>query len=90
MKFWLFSKGRCRCGSDRLRRSRRRNTLERALGILLRPWRCDQCDTRCYRAIWVTPQSEQDTKTGKGGLIEAALDFAVRVFRRRPRDADFN
>lgn len=38
------------CGSDELRRSSRRNILEKALGLLVLPYRCNKCLQRCFRS----------------------------------------
>ena len=40
---------RCpRCGSNRLRRSARRSYLERVVGVLSFPWRCEDCYFRFF------------------------------------------
>jgi C4-type Zn-finger protein len=40
---------RCpRCSSKDVRRSRRRNLLERIASVLIKPYRCDNCDYRFF------------------------------------------
>ena len=40
---------RCsRCGSNSVRRSKRRGVIEKALSIVVRPYRCRDCDHRFF------------------------------------------
>jgi hypothetical protein len=40
---------RCsRCGSNSIRRSKRRGVIEKALSIIVRPSRCRDCDHRFF------------------------------------------
>jgi hypothetical protein len=40
---------RCsRCGSNSIRRSKRRGVIEKALSIVVRPYRCRDCDHRFF------------------------------------------
>ena len=45
--------GRCpKCASKEIQRSRRRNILERAIGPVALPWRCNVCYVRFFRPFW--------------------------------------
>jgi hypothetical protein len=47
--FWQMN---CPCGSDRLRRSTQR-FIERPLGLILLPYRCQGCGNRMFKLSWL-------------------------------------
>lgn len=56
-----------RCRSGWVRRSIRRNLLERAAAVLALPWRCDDCDRRFFALrIWngAEPEIEAVEESG--------------------------
>lgn len=67
--------GRCpRCASTDLHLSRYRNMLERALGSIAQPWRCNICYARFFRPFWFKAEPKRmdlrrrcDRKTGDNG-----------------------
>ena len=52
---------RCsRCGSNSIRRSKRRGVIEKALSIIVRPYRCRDCDHRFF-PLFQTSRSHAKT-----------------------------
>jgi hypothetical protein len=72
-----FIRSRCVCGSTRLRRSSRRTRWENLLGFLILPWRCENCDRRCYKAAQLK-------------LIDHAMTQTARAFDRGTGASDLD
>jgi hypothetical protein len=68
---------RCsRCGSDSVRWSKRRGMIEKALSVLVRPYRCTDCYHRFFplvQTVQANLQSREDAKSqqSKGNLYPA-------------------
>jgi hypothetical protein len=78
-----FCQFRCKCGSSRLRRSARRDWKESLLGRLLLPWRCEVCDTRSFKLIWVGPRFKRHTP-----FRARALDVMATAYDRGTGPSD--
>jgi hypothetical protein len=50
----MFWEMRCACGSDLLRRSTQR-LIERPIGFILLPYRCEACELRMFKLSWLVP-----------------------------------
>jgi len=84
---------RCVCGSTRLRRSSRRSRRENLLRFLIRPWRCEDCDRRCFKASFLKPRGGKSREAGPGAtaresLIDSVLSYTARIFDRGTSDLD--
>ena len=82
---------RCRCGSKRLRRSARRTHWETLFSFLFLPWRCENCDRRCYKAVWLhfdRAGSTNQHSSARGGLIDHAVAYGAKAFDRGTSDLD--
>ncbi|HYA16362.1 MAG TPA: hypothetical protein VEF06_02795 [Bryobacteraceae bacterium] len=77
----------CVCGSKRLRRSARRNLRENLLSFLVLPWRCEDCDRRSHKAIWLR-FGKPPNEPRRSGLIDHAVDWGARAFDRGTSDLD--
>ena len=92
-RFWRL---KCRCGSDRLRRSSRRNPIERVLGLFALPWRCEDCDRRSFKLAMLRPsEPPSPPQSGPKSEVEAkpkltdrALEYSARIFDRGTGDSD--
>jgi len=58
-----------RCGSPDLIRSHRRNPLERVAGLVILPWRCQDCYLRFFRPRWLRmiPPEDEFLESGQIG-----------------------
>jgi hypothetical protein len=84
-------RARCVCGSKRFRRSARRNAWETLLRFLVLPWRCEDCDRRCHKFIWVRirkPAGVPPNIQTRSTLIDHAVAYGAEVFDRGTSDFD--
>ena len=77
----------------RLRRSSRRNVIERIAGIFVLPWRCEDCSQRCFKWSWLRPgggpgPSPVVAKLKK--VADRAIDESAKAFDRGTGDSDLN
>lgn len=52
----------CSCGSNCLRRSTRRNGIERLIGTIALPYRCESCNRRMFKLRGVTAATKRVPK----------------------------
>jgi hypothetical protein len=84
-------RARCVCGSKRLRRSARRNLWENLLSFLVLPWRCEDCDRRSRKAVWLhfgKPPGAPPNEPRRSGLIDHAVNWGAKAFDRGTSDLD--
>lgn len=72
--------GRCpKCASKEIQRSRRKNIVERAIGLLVLPWRCNVCYVRFFRPFWFKAQPRRIEIQRHFGKPDARVSLKRRV-----------
>jgi hypothetical protein len=89
MKLRYAGQYRCKCGSTRLRRSSRRSHLENLLRKIVLPWRCETCDTRCFKFSWVRPTGSKQ-RTAAAHYSAGALDRLAVASNRGSIPTDYD
>jgi hypothetical protein len=79
----MFWQMHCACGCDRLRRSKQR-LIERPIGLILLPYRCEGCELRMFKLSWVPPKVTTRNHSYRDKQIPIVPNKAKPERRLRP------